>query len=187
MQAAVRWLCLREMSSWHHISVANINFTFPDIKPLHSVWVAAVIFRQFLPTQLLIFNDFYSKQLWARCQCPSACHVSSIPLRLHCLWFICERSCLVAVAASVVKRQSSHTAVCLSPSVDMDAYSTQQSYFIACIHCSTVMWRITTFRSTTDRTYDGGPIILQYCNITILTTVLQLPTVFSTVTCCTGL
>jgi hypothetical protein len=30
------------------------------------------------------------------------------------------------------------------------------------------------------------PIILQY-NITILTIVLQLPTVFSTVTCCTGL
>jgi hypothetical protein len=32
---------------------------------------------------------------------------------------------------------------------------------------------------------DGGPIILYY-NIT-LTAVLQLPAVFSTVTCCTGL
>ena len=49
----------------------------------------------------------------------------------------------------------------------------------------TVMRRITTFRSTTDRIYDVGPIILYY-NIIILTTVLQLPTVFSTVTCCTG-
>ena len=49
-----------------------------------------------------------------------------------------------------------------------------------------VMRRTTTFRSTTDRIYDGGPKILQY-NIIILTTVLQLPTVFSTVTCCTGL
>ena len=47
------------------------------------------------------------------------------------------------------------------------------------------MSRITTFRST-DRIYDVGPIILQY-NIIILTIVLQLPTVFSTVTCCTGL
>jgi len=48
----------------------------------------------------------------------------------------------------------------------------------------TGMRRITTFRSTTDRIYDGGPI--DY-NIIILTAVLQLPTVFSTVTCCTGL
>jgi hypothetical protein len=37
----------------------------------------------------------------------------------------------------------------------------------------------TTFRSTTDRIYDGDPIILKYCN----TITLQLPTVFSTVTC----
>jgi len=95
----------------------------------------------------------------------------------------------------------------------------------------TVMRRITTFRSTTDRIYDGGPITLyllfqsalqpkwvmtwstiveysqqegfyrvplpaarqtpkledQYYNIIIFTTVLQLPTVFSRVTCCTGL
>jgi len=51
---------------------------------------------------------------------------------------------------------------------------------------NTGMCRIATFRLTTDRIYDGGPIILQY-NIIILTTVLQLPTVFSTVTCCTGL
>ena len=51
---------------------------------------------------------------------------------------------------------------------------------------NTVMRRITKFRSTTDRIYDGGPIILQY-NIIILTIVLQLPTVISTVTCCTGL
>jgi hypothetical protein len=36
-------------------------------------------------------------------------------------------------------------------------------------------------RTTTDRIYDGGPIILYYTSI-----VLQLPTVFSTVTCCTG-
>ena len=51
------------------------------------------------------------------------------------------------------------------------------------------MRRITTFRSTTDRIYDGGPIILQYYNtwynVIILTVVFQLPTVFSTVTCCT--
>jgi len=42
--------------------------------------------------------------------------------------------------------------------------------------------RITTYRSTTDRIHDGGPIRLYYNTI-----VLQLPTVFSTVTCCTGL
>ena len=40
--------------------------------------------------------------------------------------------------------------------------------------------------STTDTIYDDGPIRLYY-NITILTIVLHLPTVFSTVTCCTGL
>jgi len=45
----------------------------------------------------------------------------------------------------------------------------------------TNMCRVTTFQSTTDRIYDGDPIILYY------TTVLQLPTVFSTVTCCAGL
>ena len=45
----------------------------------------------------------------------------------------------------------------------------------------TVMRRITKLRSTTERIYDSGPIILYY-NI-----VLQLPTVFSTVTGCTGL
>jgi hypothetical protein len=50
----------------------------------------------------------------------------------------------------------------------------------------TVMCHIMTFQSTTDCIYDGGAIRLQY-NITILTTVLELPTVFSTVTCCTGL
>jgi len=49
-------------------------------------------------------------------------------------------------------------------------------------YLSTGIRRITTFRSTTDRTYDGGPIRLYYN-----TTMLQLPTVFSTVTCCTGL
>ena len=48
------------------------------------------------------------------------------------------------------------------------------------IHC------IPTFRSTTDCIYDSGPIRLQYI-IIILTAVLQLPTVFSTVACCTGL
>ena len=51
---------------------------------------------------------------------------------------------------------------------------------------STVMRRITTFRSATDPKYDGGPIILQY-NVITLTAVLQLPAVLSTVTCCTGL
>jgi len=55
------------------------------------------------------------------------------------------------------------------------------------------MRRITTYRSTTDRIYDGGPIRLYYnivillYNIVILTTVLQFPTLFSTVTCFTGL
>ena len=59
------------------------------------------------------------------------------------------------------------------------------------------MRRITTFRSTTDRIHEGGPIILQYIlyikyiihiiyyNIMVYyynTTVLQLPTVFTTVT-----
>jgi len=42
-----------------------------------------------------------------------------------------------------------------------------------------------TFQSS-DRTYDSGPIRLHY-NIIIFTIVLQLPTVISTVTCCTGL
>jgi hypothetical protein len=54
---------------------------------------------------------------------------------------------------------------------------------------NTVMRRITTFRSKTDRTYNGGHIRLYY-NIMIFyynTTVLKLPTVFSTVTCFTGL
>jgi len=55
----------------------------------------------------------------------------------------------------------------------------------------TGMRRITTLRSTTDRIYDGGPIrlwynILEYY-IVIVTIVLQLPTIFSTVTGCTGL
>jgi hypothetical protein len=47
---------------------------------------------------------------------------------------------------------------------------------------NTGMRRITTFQSTTDRIYDSGPIILWYYNIIIFTIVLQLPTVFSTVT-----
>jgi hypothetical protein len=50
----------------------------------------------------------------------------------------------------------------------------------------TGMRRITTFRPTTDCICNGDPhkiIILQY-NIITLTIVLQLPTVFSTVTCC---
>jgi hypothetical protein len=51
---------------------------------------------------------------------------------------------------------------------------------------NTDMRRIRTFRLTTDRTYDSGPITLWYYNIIILTIVLQLPTVFSTVTWCTG-
>jgi hypothetical protein len=55
----------------------------------------------------------------------------------------------------------------------------------------TGMRRVTTFRSTTDRIYDGGPIILLCYNIIlyyiiILTIVLQFPAVFSKVTC-TGL
>ena len=60
---------------------------------------------------------------------------------------------------------------------------------IAMILC-TFMRHITTFRSTTDRIYDGGQIRLKYYNIILLyynTIVLQLPTVFSTLTCCTGL
>ena len=60
------------------------------------------------------------------------------------------------------------------------------SVVITNINQNTIMRRITTFQSKTDRIYDGGPIILQY-NIILLTIVLQLPTVFSTVTCCTGL
>ena len=63
------------------------------------------------------------------------------------------------------------------------------------------MRRITTFRSTTDHIYDGGTIILYYIILYyiilyyiilyyiilyyIITIVLQLPTVFSTVTCST--
>jgi hypothetical protein len=46
----------------------------------------------------------------------------------------------------------------------------------------TRMHRITTFQLTTDRIYDGGPIRFYYSTV-----VLQLPSVFSTVTCCTGL
>jgi len=45
------------------------------------------------------------------------------------------------------------------------------------------MRRTTTFRSTTDGIY----ALVPKDNIIILTIVLQLPTVFSTVTCCTGL
>jgi hypothetical protein len=55
---------------------------------------------------------------------------------------------------------------------------------------NTGLRHITTFRSTADRIYDGGPIIIKYyieCYIITLTIVLQLHTVFSTVTCCTGL
>jgi len=52
-------------------------------------------------------------------------------------------------------------------------------YKIAVLSASTGMRRITTFRSATDRIYDGCPII--YYNIIVL----QLPTVFSTVTYCT--
>jgi hypothetical protein len=48
------------------------------------------------------------------------------------------------------------------------------------------MFRIMTLRSKKECIYDGGPIILQY-NIIILTSVLQLPTVFSNVTCSTDL
>ena len=48
--------------------------------------------------------------------------------------------------------------------------------------------RITTFRSTTDRMYDGGPY---YCNSIIkyynIYRCVKVPTVFSTVTCCTCL
>ena len=52
------------------------------------------------------------------------------------------------------------------------------------------MRRTPMFRPTTDRIYDGGSIRLQYYNIKIKyynTIVLKLSTVFSTVTCCTGL
>ena len=50
------------------------------------------------------------------------------------------------------------------------------------IRTFTVMRRITTFRSTMDRIYDGGPTRFYYNTI-----VLQLPTVFSRVTWCTCL
>jgi len=49
------------------------------------------------------------------------------------------------------------------------------------------MGRTATFRSSTDRIYDDGAIRLWYYNITVLTIVLQLPTVFSTETWCTVL
>jgi len=39
-----------------------MNFTFPDVKFLPSVSVAAVTFRHFLPTQLVIFNDVIFKR-----------------------------------------------------------------------------------------------------------------------------
>jgi hypothetical protein len=66
------------------------------------------------------------------------------------------------------------------------------------IPCSrnTGMHRIMTFQSMMDCIYNSGPIVLYYFSILyiiikyyiiILTIVLQLPTVFSTVTCCTGL
>jgi hypothetical protein len=51
----------------------------------------------------------------------------------------------------------------------------------------TSMRRITTFRSTTGLIYDGGPIRLCYNIIILQYIVLRLPTVFSTVTYCTGL
>jgi len=55
-------------------------------------------------------------------------------------------------------------------------------------HSYTGMRCITTFQSTTDRIYDGGPKRLyNYDMLKCNTIVLQLPTVFSTVTCCTGL
>ena len=43
-----------------------------------------------------------------------------------------------------------------------------------CMYVYKVVHPITTFRPTTDHIHDGGPTILQH-NITILTTVLQLP------------
>ena len=49
-------------------------------------------------------------------------------------------------------------------------------------HAQKVTHRIMTFRSTTERIHDGGPH-----NIIIRSTVLQLPSLFSTVMCCTGL
>ena len=54
-------------------------------------------------------------------------------------------------------------------------------------HITTGMGRTATFRSSTDRIYDDGAIRLWYYNITVLTIVLQLPTVFSTETWCTVL
>ena len=46
------------------------------------------------------------------------------------------------------------------------------------------MRRIRTFQSMADHMYKGGPIRLYHYNTYI---VLQLPTVFSTLTCYTGL
>jgi len=46
----------------------------------------------------------------------------------------------------------------------------------------TDMRHITMFQSSPDHVYDSGPIRLWYYNIIIITIVLQLPTVFSTLT-----
>ncbi|KAL4832652.1 hypothetical protein H8958_011240 [Nasalis larvatus] len=58
------------------------------------------------------------------------------------------------------------------------------------------MCPIMMFQSMTDHIYGGGSIRLQYCIFTVpslcldmqvLTIVLQCPTVFTTIICCTGL
>ena len=65
-------------------------------------------------------------------------------------------------------------------------YSSKINLYLNDMNNNTGMRRLTTFRSTTKRIYCGGPILLQY-NIIILTTVVQMPTVFSSLTRCTGL
>jgi hypothetical protein len=89
-------------------------------------------------------------------------------------------------AASTTASDGSSSSSTTDLAIYIDRAFTYLCIMYVFIYLSTGMRRITTFLSTTDRIYDGGPIILQY-NIITLITVLQLPTVFSTVTCCTGL
>ena len=73
-----------------------------------------------------------------------------------------------------------------SPTAMLNSHSEQKKkikfYVTNTAHFLTVMRSITTFRSTTDRIYD----YIHY-NIIIITIVVQLPTVFNRVICCTGL
>ena len=66
----------------------------------------------------------------------------------------------------------------------VDIYKENQNAFVGLLYTGHAPHNDVS--ANDDLIYDGGPIILQY-NITIHTVVLQLPSVFSTVTCCTGL